>query len=395
MERVHHRNSVGRGIRSDRRWCIGRDHQPYRTDCYRSGGECDQVRDQCGYSACDPDGGRCLAEQGHCRGSCCATADHECCVEPEAAHHRDRLLVRGPTTAPSHPGSPVPLLAIFFPETTLRQHAVPMSITVRNGRFISRALDTKGNEGTPEVYERDGRGARGSVGIQERGKWFGIHNRSGPEEPASMVAHLLMSAPRSRTRLIHDLQAWGAVDGNASVSRNGSAVWEVRGLAVTFAVVRSPGGAVGWRLAVDDKELGPMLAKFGRFAVGVHPVRGDRFEWPGADNSLDLLGSEIRSGTERIQDRDGLCRALMAEADVSDGETFVWLPRASYPSRLVKSFILARSLDDPVLAGMAREKVHALPVSRDNAGRVESGRDVAARYAKSYSKELGFRVDLT
>lgn len=138
-----------------------------------------------------------------------------------------------------------------------------------------------------------------------------------------------------------------------------------------------------------------MLAKFGRFAVGVHPVRGDRFEWPGADNSLDLLGSEIRSGTERIQDRDGLCRALMAEADVSDGETFVWLPRASYPSRLVKSFILARSLDDPVLAGMAREKVHALPVSRDNAGRVESGRDVAARYAKSYSKELGFRVDLT
>lgn len=210
-----------------------------------------------------------------------------------------------------------------------------------------------------------------------------------------MVARLLMGAPRSRMLLIHDLQAWGALDGHASVSRNGSAVWEARGLAVTFAVTRSPGGAVEWRLAVDDKELGPRLAKFGRLAVGVYPVRGDRFEWPGADDSLDLLGSEIRSGTERIQDRDGLCRGLMAETDVSDGETFVWLPRVSYPSRLVKSFILARSLDDPVLEGLAREKIDALPASRDNAGRMEAGRDVAVRYAKSYSKELGLPVDLT
>jgi hypothetical protein len=208
-----------------------------------------------------------------------------------------------------------------------------------------------------------------------------------------MVASILMSL-KTRAQLIRDLQDQGLIDPDASVSRTGLAVWDNGVLEYGLTVVRAGDGTVEWRLAVDDKEFGQRLAKFGRFAVGVHPVRSNKFEWPGATELLKSLALEVRSGLEQVKDRKDLCCAFMSEADVSVGETFIWLPRASYPSRLVKSLILARELADPTLVAAIGSRIEALPVSRDNTGKLESGRDVVVRYARKYSKELGFEVEI-
>lgn len=199
---------------------------------------------------------------------------------------------------------------------------------------------------------------------------------------------------KTRAQLIRDLQGQGSIDPDASVSRTGLAAWDNGALEYGLTVVRAGDGTVEWRLAVDDKELGHLLTKSGRFAVGVHPVRSNRFEWPSTTELLEPLASEVRSGLEQVKDRNDLCRAFMSEADVSGDETFIWLPRASYPSRLVKSLILARELADPTLVAAIASRIEALPNSRDNAGRSESGRDVVVRYARNYSKELGFKVEI-
>lgn len=201
-------------------------------------------------------------------------------------------------------------------------------------------------------------------------------------------------SPKTRVQLIRDLQDQGSIDRDASVSRTGSAVWDNGVMEYRFTLLRAGDDTVEWRLAVDDKELGHLLNKFGRFAVGVHPVRSNRFEWPSAIDLLEPLASEVCSGLEQVKDRKDLCCAFMSEADVNGDETFIWLPRASYPSRLVKSLILARELTDSTLVAAVASRIEALPMSRDNAGKPEPGRDVVVRYARSYAKELGFEVEV-
>jgi hypothetical protein len=165
-------------------------------------------------------------------------------------------------------------------------------------------------------------------------------------------------------------------------------------LEYALTVARSGDGTVEWRLSVDDQELGQGLSKFGRFAVGIHPVQANRFEWPGVRDSVEGIALEIRSGIAQVEDRSDLCSAFMSETDVRGGETFIWLPRASYPSRLVKSLILARRLADPALEAAVASRIEALPATRDNVGKIESGRDVVGRHARKYSKELGFEVEI-
>jgi hypothetical protein len=75
---------------------------------------------------------------------------------------------------------------------------------------------------------------------------------------------------KTRAQLIRDLQEQGFIDLDASVLRAGLTVWDNGVLEYGLTFVRAGDDTVEWRLAVDDKEFGQRLTKFGRL-VGIVP----------------------------------------------------------------------------------------------------------------------------
>lgn len=203
-----------------------------------------------------------------------------------------------------------------------------------------------------------------------------------------------MARPMTRKRFLENLASLEAIGADAVVAQDGVATWSRVGLVHTLTAARSREGAVEWHLAVDDLDLGARLKEDGRFAVSVRPVRADRFFWPNPGDSVDAVALEIRSGALQMRSRHALCSALMAETDIADGETYVWLPRANYSARLAKAFILARKLGRRDLETRVLSKIEALPNSRDNVGRMQAGRQVVNKYLSIFTKETGVDIEV-
>ena len=85
--------------------------------------------------------------------------------------------------------------------------------------------------------------------------------------------------------------------------------------------------------------------------------------------------------------------AARSDDDVPRGRLYAWLPRASYPARLVQALIIARDMGSSRLVSMIEEKLHGSPVVLSNGDRIDIF--PAARYwAEEFEKALGARIDL-
>lgn len=199
-----------------------------------------------------------------------------------------------------------------------------------------------------------------------------------------------VSAPAILRRAI----AIGAIPSDA-VIKKAEVTWERDGLRHLGWVSKKPTGELSWNLNVGDAKFGPKLDGYGGFAV---MVRADDNAMPWPERVSDELDEFLRHGFGTaalvVADRLDLAELLAASGDVHRGSVFIWLPEASYPSRLVLAKVLAEDLGRDDLAREYRERLESAPEIPASAGRVINPVSSARTWAKTYGKRLGFEIKI-
>jgi hypothetical protein len=159
-----------------------------------------------------------------------------------------------------------------------------------------------------------------------------------------VVSHTDMPAGQV---LRHAAEA-GIIPPAAPISRKGEATWRADGRELLARVERQSDRMLSWHTYVGDAKLGPAMAKFGRLAVRIEPASGEVIDWTQrsglSDEVLRYLREGIGASLHFVVDRADLAQILASEHDIRRGGLSTWLPRGSYPARLVEALILARDM---------------------------------------------------
>ncbi len=170
-------------------------------------------------------------------------------------------------------------------------------------------------------------------------------------------------------------------------SRRGDAMWTSGDLEYRAWVDRVD-GKIECETNIGDARFAERMAQYGRMSVMVRSANPPR-DWPvGRKVSADMLAhlvGEFRAEFDFVSDRADLCWLLPQQSDVHRGHIYAWLPRVSYPGRLVKSLILARDAGLADLEKEIREKLASGPILLSDGSEREMVRS-ARQWAKRYGK---------
>jgi len=187
----------------------------------------------------------------------------------------------------------------------------------------------------------------------------------------------------------------GVIPESATVDRKGRATWSSGEFALVAMLERRPDGRLGWHAFVGDLKLGPALSNFGSLSVAIDPAVDDAIEWPTTDYPVECVEDFLRGGVGIsrgfVVDRLDLARLLASESDVRRGNLTTWLPRASYPARLVQALILARDSESIELEAEIQERLRSGTLLLPGGQEVDIASS-AKRWAKQYAKALGREV---
>jgi hypothetical protein len=188
----------------------------------------------------------------------------------------------------------------------------------------------------------------------------------------------------------------GAIPASAEITpRKRSALWRRGELEVVCRLEKEQGQILTCYTFIGDAKLGPAMTEYGRLSVSIRGLIDDVIEWPTRSSTQleEFLRENLGKASEFILDREDLCLVLASDDDVPRGRLYAWLPRASYPARLVEALIIARDMGSSRLVSMIEEKLHGSPVVLSNGDRIEILPE--ARYwAKEFEKALGAEIDL-
>lgn len=188
----------------------------------------------------------------------------------------------------------------------------------------------------------------------------------------------------------------GAIPASAEITPGKrSALWRRGELYAVCRLEKEQGHILTWYAFIGDAKLGPAMTEYGSLSVSIRELIDDVIEWPTRSSTQleEFLRENLGKASEFILDREDLCLVLASDDDVPRGRLYAWLPRASYPARLVQVLIIARDMGSSRLVSMIEEKLHGSPVVLSNGDRIDSF--PAARYwAEEFEKALGARIDL-
>jgi hypothetical protein len=181
----------------------------------------------------------------------------------------------------------------------------------------------------------------------------------------------------------------------AEPSRRGDAMWTRGDLEYRTWVGRTADGGIACHTNIGDAKFAERMGRYGRMSVMVRSANPPR-EWPSGrtvhDEELDDLVDDCGAQLGFLADRADLVDVLSQEGDLHRGSAYAWLPRASYPARLVQALVLARDMGLADKEKEIRGKLTGTMVLGDS-GEVDIRRS-AQQWAKQYGKVLGFEIPL-
>ena len=187
----------------------------------------------------------------------------------------------------------------------------------------------------------------------------------------------------------------GAIPASMELTARDTGRWRRGELDVICRLTKQEGHLLTFSTHIGDARFGDAMAEFGRLAVSVQGLTDHVIEWP-TRSSAELesfVRESLGQSAEFIVDREDLCEVLASYDDVARGRFYAWLPRASYPGRLVGALIIARDMGSSRHVAMIEEKLNGSPVILSNGDRIEILPE--ARYwAKEFEKVLGAKIDL-
>lgn len=179
-------------------------------------------------------------------------------------------------------------------------------------------------------------------------------------------------------------------------SRRGDARWVHGDLEYWVWVDRTPGGEIRCEMNVADATFAERMAEYGRLSVMIRSADTPP-PWPDRQKALasvlPQLVAEFQAELGFVSDRADLCWLLSQEGDVHRGRTYAWLPRASYPGRLVQALIVARDAALTELEKEIRARLASPSIQLPDGSKLEITRS-ARQWADRFSKALRLEIEV-
>jgi hypothetical protein len=182
----------------------------------------------------------------------------------------------------------------------------------------------------------------------------------------------------------------------AEPSRRGDAQWVSGELEFRAWLDRTPEGHIRCESNVGDAKFAQAMQRHGRMSVMLRSLAPPRL-WPNGRtptrDDLDGTVKEFSAQFNFLEGRRDLCKTLAARSDFARGLAYAWLPEASYPARLMQALIIARDAGFRDEEESITERLRAGPIMLPDGSELDV-MSSAKRWAKEYSKALGFEVPL-
>ncbi|GAA3448437.1 hypothetical protein [Dactylosporangium matsuzakiense] len=205
-----------------------------------------------------------------------------------------------------------------------------------------------------------------------------------------------MPTPLSTPTILRILQTQEVIPPTAEPTRRGMRWSTTTGLEHLMWLSKSADGALQLLLNTGDAKFAPLFREYGRFATRIRRQGNLLAVWPSKKDQADLekLKNEAETALRFIRDRADLCDVMLEQEDLLyRGQWYAELGLFSYPTRLVKTLILAEDLGNQTLIEDARRRIHSGIATAPNGDEVDvlrSSREVA----KEYGKILGRPIDV-